>query len=151
MVAIGMIDKRTDYKSAYTLQFVNKGVGLDLRPKWLAMSSTLTVPGLVIVAIGFLWPWIVRPRLAGSGATCFQHCGFVFYSPLTTGILVGVVLLIISRWTWKLELLSGVKPLRGLLIGGRLGDERPQGDWITKLIERGNAVFPNRASEPERR
>ena len=33
MVAIGMIDKRTDYKSAYTLQFVNKGVGLDLRPK----------------------------------------------------------------------------------------------------------------------
>ena len=32
MVAIGMIDKRTDYKSAYTLQFVNKGVGLNLRP-----------------------------------------------------------------------------------------------------------------------
>ena len=33
MVAIGMVDKRTDYKSAYTLQFVDKGVGLDLRPK----------------------------------------------------------------------------------------------------------------------
>jgi NitT/TauT family transport system substrate-binding protein len=33
MVAIGMIDKRTDYKSAYTLQFVNKGVGLNLRPQ----------------------------------------------------------------------------------------------------------------------
>jgi NitT/TauT family transport system substrate-binding protein len=33
MVAIGMIDKRTDYKSAYTLQFVDKSVGLDLRPK----------------------------------------------------------------------------------------------------------------------
>jgi NitT/TauT family transport system substrate-binding protein len=33
MVAIGMIDKRTDYKSAYTLQFVDKKVGLDLRPK----------------------------------------------------------------------------------------------------------------------
>jgi NitT/TauT family transport system substrate-binding protein len=33
MVAIGMVDKRTDYRSAYTLQFVNKGVGLDLRPK----------------------------------------------------------------------------------------------------------------------
>jgi hypothetical protein len=28
-----MIDKRTDYKSAYTLQFVNKGVGLNLRPQ----------------------------------------------------------------------------------------------------------------------
>src|SRR5271155_1037804 len=33
MVATGMIDARTDYKRAYTLQFVNKGVGIDLRPK----------------------------------------------------------------------------------------------------------------------
>ena len=33
MVAIGMVDKRTDYKSAYTLQFVNKRVGLGLRPQ----------------------------------------------------------------------------------------------------------------------
>jgi NitT/TauT family transport system substrate-binding protein len=33
MVATGMIDARTDYKRAYTLQFVNKGVGLDLKPK----------------------------------------------------------------------------------------------------------------------
>ena len=33
MVAIGMVDKRTDYKNAYTLRFVDKGVGLDLRPK----------------------------------------------------------------------------------------------------------------------
>jgi NitT/TauT family transport system substrate-binding protein len=33
MVAVGMVDARADYKNAYTLQFVNKGVGLDLRPK----------------------------------------------------------------------------------------------------------------------
>ena len=33
MVRIGMVDARTDYKRAYTLQFVDKGVGLDLRPK----------------------------------------------------------------------------------------------------------------------
>jgi NitT/TauT family transport system substrate-binding protein len=33
MVSTGMIDARTDYERAYTLQFVNKGVGLDLRPK----------------------------------------------------------------------------------------------------------------------
>ena len=33
MVAIGMVDARADYKTAYTLQFVNKGVGLDLKPK----------------------------------------------------------------------------------------------------------------------
>jgi NitT/TauT family transport system substrate-binding protein len=33
MVKIGMVDARTDYKKAYTLQFVDKGVGVDLRPK----------------------------------------------------------------------------------------------------------------------
>jgi NitT/TauT family transport system substrate-binding protein len=33
MVETGMIDARADYTRAYTLQFVNKGVGLDLRPK----------------------------------------------------------------------------------------------------------------------
>jgi hypothetical protein len=33
MVAIGMVDKRADYTNAYTLQFVDKGVGLNLRPR----------------------------------------------------------------------------------------------------------------------
>jgi NitT/TauT family transport system substrate-binding protein len=33
MVEVGMVDAKTDYKRAYTLQFVNKGVGLELRPK----------------------------------------------------------------------------------------------------------------------
>ena len=33
MVAIGMVDADTDYRKAYTLQFVDKGVGVDLRPK----------------------------------------------------------------------------------------------------------------------
>jgi NitT/TauT family transport system substrate-binding protein len=33
MVAIGMVAPTTDYKKAYTLQFVDKGVGLDVTPK----------------------------------------------------------------------------------------------------------------------
>jgi NitT/TauT family transport system substrate-binding protein len=33
MVQVGMVDAKTDYKKAYTLQFVDKGVGLDLRPR----------------------------------------------------------------------------------------------------------------------
>jgi NitT/TauT family transport system substrate-binding protein len=33
MVAIGMVGPDTDYRNAYTLQFVNKGVGLNLRPQ----------------------------------------------------------------------------------------------------------------------
>ena len=33
MVEVGMVDARADYSRAYTLQFVNHGVGVDLRPK----------------------------------------------------------------------------------------------------------------------
>jgi len=33
MVQTGFVGASADYKKAYTLQFVNKGVGLDLRPK----------------------------------------------------------------------------------------------------------------------
>jgi NitT/TauT family transport system substrate-binding protein len=33
MATAGVLPKGLDYKKAYTLQFVNKGVGLDLRPK----------------------------------------------------------------------------------------------------------------------
>ena len=33
MAAAGVVDARDDYKKAYTLQFVDKGVGLELRPK----------------------------------------------------------------------------------------------------------------------
>ena len=33
MVKAGVVKAGIDYKKAYTLKFVNKGVGLDLRPK----------------------------------------------------------------------------------------------------------------------
>jgi NitT/TauT family transport system substrate-binding protein len=33
MVKAGLVKPTTDFRKAYTLQFVNKGVGLDLRPK----------------------------------------------------------------------------------------------------------------------
>ncbi len=33
MVEVGMVEATTDYKRSYTLQFVDKGVGLDLRPR----------------------------------------------------------------------------------------------------------------------
>ena len=33
MVRAGVVKADLDYKRGYTLQFVNKGVGVDLRPK----------------------------------------------------------------------------------------------------------------------
>ena len=33
MAKAGVVNKAIDFKKSYTLQFVNKSVGLDLRPK----------------------------------------------------------------------------------------------------------------------
>jgi NitT/TauT family transport system substrate-binding protein len=33
MVRAGVVRRDIDYRQAYTLRFVNKGVGLNLRPK----------------------------------------------------------------------------------------------------------------------
>ena len=33
MVRSGVVKANLDYRKSYTLQFVNKGVGLNLRPK----------------------------------------------------------------------------------------------------------------------
>jgi NitT/TauT family transport system substrate-binding protein len=33
MSRAGVVKRDVDYRKAYTLQFVNKGVGVDLRPK----------------------------------------------------------------------------------------------------------------------
>ena len=61
-----------------------------------AMSRTLIVLGLAIAAVGFLWPWISRLGLGRlPGDILIQREGFTFYAPITTGILVSVVLSLI--------------------------------------------------------
>ena len=57
------------------------------------MSRTLIILGLAIAAFGFLWPWISRLGLGRlPGDILIQREGFTFYAPITTGILVSVVL-----------------------------------------------------------
>ena len=57
------------------------------------MSRTLIILGLAIAAVGFLWPWISRLGLGRlPGDILVQREGFTFYAPITTGILVSVVL-----------------------------------------------------------
>ena len=58
-----------------------------------AMSRTLIILGLAIAAVGFLWPWISRLGLGRlPGDILIQREGFTFYAPITTGILVSIVL-----------------------------------------------------------
>jgi hypothetical protein len=57
------------------------------------MSRSLIIPGLAIVVIGLLWPWIGRIGLGRLPGDIFiQRDNFTFYAPITTGILVSVAL-----------------------------------------------------------
>ncbi|UCI34514.1 DUF2905 family protein [Mesorhizobium sp. B4-1-4] len=47
------------------------------------MSRTLIIVGLIMVAVGLLWPWLSRIGLGRLPA------------PISTGILIGIVLSII--------------------------------------------------------
>ncbi len=60
------------------------------------MSRTLILLGLILVVVGLLWRWIGVLRLGRlPGDIVIQHQNFTFYLPLTTGLLVSVVLTLI--------------------------------------------------------
>jgi hypothetical protein len=60
------------------------------------MSRTLIIVGLAIAAVGLLWPWITRLGLGRLPGDIFvQREGLTFYAPITTGILVSIVLSLI--------------------------------------------------------
>ena len=60
------------------------------------MSRTLIVLGLVIVAIGLLWPWLARLGLGRlPGDIVIERDNFTFYAPITTGLVISVLLSVI--------------------------------------------------------
>lgn len=60
------------------------------------MSRALILIGLVIVAIGLLWPWIARLGLGRlPGDILVQRDNFTFYFPITTMTLISVVVSLI--------------------------------------------------------
>lgn len=60
------------------------------------MSRTLIIVGLAIVAVGVLWPWLSRLGLGRlPGDVVIERENFSFYAPITTTILVSLVLSLI--------------------------------------------------------
>lgn len=60
------------------------------------MSRTLIIIGLCIVAIGLLWPWLSKLPLGQlPGDIAIRRENFSFYFPITTMILISVVLSLI--------------------------------------------------------
>ncbi|WP_280570321.1 DUF2905 domain-containing protein [Chromohalobacter sp. 296-RDG] len=62
------------------------------------MSRSLIFIGLAIVVIGLLWPWLSKLPLGHlPGDIAIKREGFAFYFPITTMILVSVV---VSALLW---------------------------------------------------
>ena len=60
------------------------------------MSRTLIVLGLVIVAIGLLWPWLSRSGLGRlPGDIVIRRDNFTFYFPIVTALIISAVLSLI--------------------------------------------------------
>lgn len=60
------------------------------------MSRILIIVGLVIAVIGLLWPLLTRLGLGRLPGDIWVHRGnFTFYAPITTSILVSLVLSLI--------------------------------------------------------
>ena len=57
------------------------------------MSRMLIIFGLVLVAVGLLWPFLGRLGLGRlPGDIVIERPGFSFYFPLMTSLIVSVVL-----------------------------------------------------------
>ena len=65
------------------------------------MSRTLIILGVVIVLFGLLWPWLSRLGLGRlPGDIIINRPGSRFYFPLTTSILISLVLSLIF-WLFR--------------------------------------------------
>ena len=65
------------------------------------MQRFLIIVGIVAVALGLAWPWLARVgfgRLPGD--LHVEHEGFSFYFPLTTSIVVSVVVSLVF-WLFR--------------------------------------------------
>ena len=69
------------------------------------MSRWLIVAGIVLVALGLAWPLIAKLGLGHlPGDIRIEREGFSFYFPITTAIIVSVVLsLIVMIVDWILR------------------------------------------------
>jgi hypothetical protein len=66
------------------------------------MSRTLIVIGLVIIALGVLWPYLARLGLGRlPGDIMIQRGNFTFYAPLATGLLVSILLSLALWLFWR--------------------------------------------------
>ena len=66
------------------------------------MQSLLVALGLLLVAVGLLWPWLSRlPWGRLPGDISVEREGFSFHFPLMTSLLVSIVGSLLLWWLWR--------------------------------------------------
>ena len=65
------------------------------------MQKLLIIMGLILVAIGLFWPWLQKLPLGRlPGDILIRREGFQFFFPLTTCILVSIILTLLF-WIFR--------------------------------------------------
>jgi hypothetical protein len=65
------------------------------------MSRLLITLGLILVTVGVLWPWLIKLGLGRlPGDIIIERENFRFYFPLTTSILISVILSLVF-WLFR--------------------------------------------------
>lgn len=65
------------------------------------MARALVIIGIFLVVVGLLWPWIQKLGLGRlPGDIVVERENFRFYFPITTGILISVLLSLVL-WLFR--------------------------------------------------
>lgn len=87
--------------TTHTVAFAAGGIGLHYRRLGGHMQRVLVIAGLLIVAMGLAWPWLMRAGLGRlPGDIVIQRGNTTFYFPIVTCIIVSVVLSVLF-WIFR--------------------------------------------------
>ena len=65
------------------------------------MQRWLIAIGILILVVGLLWPWLAKLGLGRlPGDIRIEREGFHFYFPITTGLIISIVLSVIL-WLFR--------------------------------------------------
>lgn len=65
------------------------------------MGRILVILGIILVVVGLAWPWLQKLGLGRlPGDIAIQRDGFQFYFPITTSIIVSLLLTLVF-WLFR--------------------------------------------------
>jgi hypothetical protein len=65
------------------------------------MAKWLIIVGIILILIGVAWPWLSRLGIGHlPGDIYIEHKGFRFFFPLTTSIIISLVLSVLF-WIFR--------------------------------------------------